>query len=157
MPAGFRETGQHGLVLFSWLALGALAGASRHGPWVAGLGLPRVPAGGRAAWAPGHQPAAPRPLGAAGTHPGTCPPGTASAGCLRGPWASHAFLCHRLARSKLGIICQAVPLFSTNSIGLNHSNKLNKGNIFSAPAGEAVALQAGLAHQRTSIRGSSSF
>lgn len=42
-------------------------------------------------------------------------------------------------------------------IGLNHSNKLNKGNIFPAPAGEAVALQAGFAHQKTSTRGLSSF
>lgn len=84
-------------------------------------------------------------------------PGTASAGCLWGPWASHAFLCRRLARSKLGIICQAVPVLNKLRIGLNHSNKLNKGNIFPAPAGEAVALQAGLAHQRASIRGLSSF
>lgn len=42
-------------------------------------------------------------------------------------------------------------------IGLNQSNKLNKGNIFPIPAGEAVALHTGFAHQKTSTRGLSSF
>lgn len=97
-------------------------------------------------------------LGASGTQPGTCPPGDNLSRGPCAPWASHAFLSDRLARSKpRDHLPSGSSVLNKLRIGLNHSNKLNKGNIFSAPAGEAVALQAGLAHQKTSIRGPSSF
>lgn len=154
MPAGFREACQHGLVLFSRLALGAHAGASPHGP---GVGEPRAQPASNADLREGRA---------------TCPMPPGSRVSRMDPPRYVAPLA-RVSASSVGVsllslvwagkeqISDHLPnsfsVLNELLVGLNQSDKLNKGNIFPAPAGEAVALQAGFAHQKTSTRGLSSF
>lgn len=110
-----------------------------------GLSLPEARTRGRAAGCPASRPAArahaaQQPLVSRMDPPRYVPPVDNLKRALRSPWGFRLLLLWAGEKQISDHLPNSFSVLNTLVIGLNQSNKLSEGNIFPAPAGEAVAL-----------------